>query len=298
VTLPGVTVELYRDLNADGLPNPGAGDGAALLVTTTNAQGIYSFCPLPEGSFFVRIPAADFQAGGNLQGLLSSPGAGSDNGSDDNVDENGIDNASPSTNGISSIVVTLTNNSEPVNSGTEKGFNSTSDDSDDDNGDMTLDLGFMCPTFTITPASLPAATQYTPYVGVTFSTTGGNSPYAYTLASGALPSGMTLITGGVLSGTPTSGPGTYTVRVRSTDLYGCSDEKDYTLQVNCPHHCSQSSQCAFGHTEYPIHRHVYGQWRHHTLHLCGASSTIASRANSQYNDGRSQRHSHSGSRHL
>ncbi|MDB6076197.1 MAG: putative Ig protein, partial [Verrucomicrobiaceae bacterium] len=234
VALSGVTLELYADTNGDGLAQPGAGDGVSLLTTTTNASGEYLFQPLPEGKFFVRVPAAEFQSGGHLAGLVSSTGVGSDNGLDDDADENGVDDASPAVNGINSTVITLTNNGEPVDGGTETGVSKTTDNADDNNSDLTVDLGFMCPDFVFSPASLTAATQYQAYGPVTISATGGSSPYAWALSSGALPTGTSFNGSGVLSGTPTSAPGTYSFATRATDAFGCFNDKAYTLNVLCP----------------------------------------------------------------
>ena len=67
----------------------------------------------------------------------------------------------------------------------------------------------------IAPTVLPA-----PIVGVPYSTTitatGGNGSYTFSVASGALPAGLSLASTGLLSGTPTAG-GTFTVTVRATD---------------------------------------------------------------------------------
>jgi hypothetical protein len=65
----------------------------------------------------------------------------------------------------------------------------------------------------ITTTSLPAATAGTPY-SQQLRTTGGTGPYTWT--SGALPAGLTLSAGGLLSGTPTV-PGTYSVTVTAAD---------------------------------------------------------------------------------
>jgi len=48
--VPGVTVELYRDLDGNGQP-----DGIVDFTTTTNAQGYYSFPTLPPGRYYVKF---------------------------------------------------------------------------------------------------------------------------------------------------------------------------------------------------------------------------------------------------
>jgi len=61
---------------------------------------------------------------------------------------------------------------------------------------------------TITTTSLPNGVQNTAY-SQTLSATGGLPPYTWTIADGSLPPGLTLSTGGLISGIPTEG-GTFT----------------------------------------------------------------------------------------
>ncbi|MDX2042070.1 MAG: putative Ig domain-containing protein [Acidobacteriota bacterium] len=89
-----------------------------------------------------------------------------------------------------------------------------------------------CPNFLIFPANVPGATIGVPY-SQNFTTTGGQSPYAYSLASGTLPPGMLLGSGGAFGGTPNT-VGTYTFTLRSTDANGCADTRSYTINVSCP----------------------------------------------------------------
>jgi len=91
----------------------------------------------------------------------------------------------------------------------------------------------VCPTVSLTPATIPAAT-----LGAAFSQTvtasGGASPYTYAVSSGTLPAGLTLSTAGVISGTATSSNGTgASVTIRATDANGCQGSLAYNLQV-CP----------------------------------------------------------------
>ena len=67
-----------------------------------------------------------------------------------------------------------------------------------------------------------------------FTASGGTSPYSYSLASGSLPSGLSLATTGVLSGTPTQA-GSFTITVKATDATGCSGvSAPYVLTVSKP----------------------------------------------------------------
>ncbi|PYK96823.1 MAG: hypothetical protein DME19_18415, partial [Verrucomicrobia bacterium] len=60
----------------------------------------------------------------------------------------------------------------------------------------------------------------------------GTPPYSFTLASGALPPGMTLAANGTVSGTPTAA-GAYTFGVQVTDSAGMSSQRAYTIGVSC-----------------------------------------------------------------
>ena len=52
-----------------------ASDGTHLVdTTTTDGSGLYNFSGLPEGSYIVRIPAAEFNPGGSLRDYISSTG--------------------------------------------------------------------------------------------------------------------------------------------------------------------------------------------------------------------------------
>jgi uncharacterized protein YhjY with autotransporter beta-barrel domain len=84
----------------------------------------------------------------------------------------------------------------------------------------------------VSPASLPAKTVGVPF-SQTLTSTGGTAPYTYSLDSGALPVGLTLTPGGVLSGTPTERGG-YAFSVLSEDNAGGSVVKGYTGTVQSP----------------------------------------------------------------
>lgn len=68
---------------------------------------------------------------------------------------------------------------------------------------------------TTTSTALPAATGGMAYTQ-TITTSGGIAPYSYSVVGGALPPGLTLASGGVISGTP-SAAGTFDVRIGATD---------------------------------------------------------------------------------
>jgi hypothetical protein len=73
------------------------------------------------------------------------------------------------------------------------------------------------PVISVTPATLTAGTVGTAY-SQSLSPSGGQTPYTFatTVASGALPAGLSLGTGGTISGTPTAS-GVFTFTVSGTD---------------------------------------------------------------------------------
>jgi hypothetical protein len=81
----------------------------------------------------------------------------------------------------------------------------------------------------ITTASLPNG-----IAGLTYSQTlaasGGTSPYTWSIASGTLPSGLSLSTNGAISGKPTAaGASTFTVQVK--DATGVTASKAFTITI-------------------------------------------------------------------
>ena len=92
-------------------------------------------------------------------------------------------------------------------------------------GSRALTLTVNCGTLSITPASLPASTQNVAYTAQTLSASGGTGPYVWSIATGALPTGVSLSSGGVISGTPTAVPGTYSVTIRAKDAYSCASTR-------------------------------------------------------------------------
>ncbi|MBL8914615.1 MAG: putative Ig domain-containing protein, partial [Archangium sp.] len=84
-------------------------------------------------------------------------------------------------------------------------------------------------TVTVSTAALPTATQYAPY-GVRLVATGGTGIYAWELANGALPPGLTLSAAGDLVGTPsTAGTFSFDAKVTSGTL---NDTRNLSLTVS------------------------------------------------------------------
>jgi hypothetical protein len=80
----------------------------------------------------------------------------------------------------------------------------------------------------ITTSSLPAGTVGTAYTATTLAATGGTPPYTW-FASG-LPSGLSISSAGVISGTPTAA-GSFSVTVQATDSAQVTATKAYSVTV-------------------------------------------------------------------
>ncbi len=112
-------------------------------------------------------------------------------------------------------------------------FTVTATDANGCTGTRALTLVVECPVITVSPASLSNATAGAAYGPVTLTQTGGVGAVTYAVTTGALPTGVTLTTAGVLSGTPTV-TGTFDITVTATDANGCTGTRAYTLVVECP----------------------------------------------------------------
>jgi hypothetical protein len=82
-------------------------------------------------------------------------------------------------------------------------------------GNATMQVTVNAPLVITHTSPLPSVMTGTPYPAQTFAATGGFPDYTFSLASGALPPGLSL-SGGVLSGTPDT-PGIYNFNIKVTD---------------------------------------------------------------------------------
>ena len=128
----GVTVELWA--NDGGIAPVGS------LITSDG--GLYNFNVAP-GSYYVRIPESQFQAGAALANLRSSTNATNPvAGADDDADENGLDNTVPNLAGVQTAAFTVSSGAAPTAANTETGHGADADDAADAESDLTIDLGF------------------------------------------------------------------------------------------------------------------------------------------------------------
>jgi hypothetical protein len=90
-----------------------------------------------------------------------------------------------------------------------------------------------CPFITVNPATLAIAVLGTPY-SQTISASGGTPPFTFSVSSGALPPGLTLVatsgTTALISGTPTA-LGFFSFTIVATDANNCPGSRAYSLQL-------------------------------------------------------------------
>jgi hypothetical protein len=82
---------------------------------------------------------------------------------------------------------------------------------------------------TLSPGALPGGTVSTPY-SQQMSATGGASPYTFALTSGTLPTGLSLSSSGLISGTPSLAI-TAPITIRATDSHGATGSLATTLST-------------------------------------------------------------------
>jgi hypothetical protein len=96
------------------------------------------------------------------------------------------------------------------------------------------------PSLSISTTTLPNATVGSDY-NTTISTTGGASPYTFSVASGELPAGLSLgNSSGTISGTPTAG-GNFSFAVSVSDSTGSSQPQALQLTIANPPATSTSA---------------------------------------------------------
>ncbi len=100
----GITLDLYLDVDDDGIFEPGGDDGAPIATTVTanvgGQDGSYSFCTLIPGNYFVHIPPTQFVAGALLNQTRSSTTVVNPVATVAEDDNNGTDGGDAATNGI------------------------------------------------------------------------------------------------------------------------------------------------------------------------------------------------------
>ena len=102
-----------------------------------------------------------------------------------------------------------------------------------------------CTAIALTPTLLPPGAPGTAYPETTIAQSGGLGAVIVTITSGALPTGMTVSSTGVISGTP-SLPGDFDFTVTARDVIGCAGARSYTLSIALPAMALSVAQVNFG----------------------------------------------------
>ena len=160
-----------------------------LSITTTSLAGAtenlsYSATLSATGG---TKPYTWTQAGGSLPAGVS-------------LGSSGILTGAPTASGSFQVSVEVRDTSNPVQTATQT---------------LTLVVAAPTPTLAITTASIANGKVNTTYSS-TLGASGGKTPYTWSMASGSLPSGVTLSPAGVISGMPKAS-GTYTIMSKVTD---------------------------------------------------------------------------------
>lgn len=128
----------------------------------------------------------------------------------------GTISGTPTTTGSSTFTVKLEDSSSPKQSATKS---------------LALTVSNSVQPLSITTSSLPNGTSGTAYSS-TLAATGGLTPYAWTISSGALPAGLTLSRAGTISGTPTTaGSSAFTVEVTDSSSPKLTATKAFTVTI-------------------------------------------------------------------
>jgi CSLREA domain-containing protein len=142
-----------------------------------------------------------------------------------------------------------------------------------------------CATITLGPSSpLPAGALGLPY-NQTLTASGGTAPYTFVVTSGSLPTGLSLSSDGVISGTPTDSCW-FTFTVTVADANNCLSSKYYAINISDPPVILSSpgsqSLCTGQSATFSVAATGAGlsyQWRKNRVNISGAtgsSYTIAS----------------------
>jgi hypothetical protein len=94
----------------------------------------------------------------------------------------------------------------------------------------TLSISVLASSLQITTSSLPQSTVGATYTQ-TLSASGGTPPFSWSVASGSLPPGLAVDSGGTINGT-TSAAGSYTFTVKVSDSAGANAAMNFSLTIN------------------------------------------------------------------
>ncbi len=181
----------------------------ALSISVVQGLTITTPAQLPSGALGVQYSATLAANGGTPAYTWAMAGGALPSGL--NLSSNGTISGTPSVAGSSSFTVRVTDSASAT-------------------ATLPLSLSVTSVGLSITTTSFPVAT-----VGVSFgaqpTAIGGTQPFTWTVASGAVPAGLTLSSSGALAGTPSSA-GTSVFTVRVTDSASATATRLLSLTVS------------------------------------------------------------------
>jgi large repetitive protein len=144
-------------------------------------------------------------------------------------------------------------------------------------------LTVLCPVFSFSPGTLPAATRGVPFsqgISVSYSGQGPSDTILYGLAGGSLPAGLFIAADGTVSGIPTAA-GSFNFTVAATNQFGCTGSRAYSLSVYVPPGVNPppATSLVFGGSGFTLTMSATGseplayQWRLNGNSIFGANSS-------------------------
>jgi photosystem II stability/assembly factor-like uncharacterized protein len=101
-----------------------------------------------------------------------------------------------------------------------------------------------CPEISLKPSVLNNGSVYVQYQS-NLTASGGTTPYVFSVSGGALPSGTTLSSDGLISGIPVVS-GTFTFSIAAKDTKGCLGFQNYSLVITAPQFSVSTNNILFG----------------------------------------------------
>jgi hypothetical protein len=205
-----------RDLDSDGLITINDANGCKLRCDYLNCV------PLPRAMVGTSYTASLTPRSANMPYTFSVTAGSLPGGITLNTSTGTLSGSNPAVDGTFPITVTITENDPPART-----FSS----------DYTLfvDPAPVTALAFATGSTLPNATKNTLYKdtgnSVTISASGGKAPYIFMRTTGSLPSGLTISSAGLISGTPTNAAVTSTFNIRVADSAGSFVTQAFTITV-------------------------------------------------------------------
>jgi hypothetical protein len=200
---PGKSVSTTLSINVTAQP---------LTITTTS---------LPAG--VINSPySGSLQASGGVQPYTWALALGSSLPPGLTLSSNGAISGTPTATGTTTFTVTVTDSQLPTHNST--------------NATLSITINAtQPPSVSTTNSNLPAGIQNSAYPSTTLQASGGVSPYTWTVTGGSLPTGLTLSSSGVISGTPTAtGTFNFTVKVTDSEQPPKSATANLSITINGP----------------------------------------------------------------